>query len=160
MKKHIFAIFTYFATFFLSFFLVGLLTEKPALKATSCFPVRNFAVTEKSVLETGQQTQIRNLLTFDHKYGKEFFAGSVTGDRAAHLVEQMKGLLDNSDLPMPVRKSYSGHILAWDNYARHLGSVKDHKNSDKDCIVLNREISETYNTVLLSAKSYGVDFER
>ena len=76
MNKHLFAIFTYFATFFLSFFLVSFLTETRSSKRQAVFqdemPHQTF--------ETEQQKQIRNLLTLDQKYGWQYFAGTETAE--------------------------------------------------------------------------------
>lgn len=160
MKKHIFAIFTYFATFFLSFFLVSFLTGKPQTKATYCFSGRSVSNPAKTTFETEQQTGIRNLLTRDQKFGLEYYAAEETAESAENLVANMKNLLDSSQLPVTVRKSYIAHIGAWENYAKHLKRSKNHDFADKDCIALNRDISETYNTLLLAAENYGVEFSR
>lgn len=157
MKKHIFAIFTYFVTFFLSFFLVSFLTEKPQTKATYCLLNRNVASTTKTTFETEQQSEIRKLLTQDEQFGFEYFATNENAENAENLVENMRSL-DNSKLPLTVRKAYKTHIQAWENFALHLKRSKNHRDSDKECIGLNRDINETYNTLLLAAENYGVDF--
>ncbi len=156
MKKHLFAISTYFATFFISFFLVSLLTERPQTKATSCFPSRNVMRPAETTSETEQQTEITYLLKRDQKFGFEYFATEQRASDAKILVENMRSL-DNSDLPLPIRKAYKTHTQAWNAYADHLRG-SSHKKSDRDCINLNRDISETYNTLLLTAENYGVDF--
>lgn len=158
MKKHLFAIFTYFATFFISFFLVSLLTERPQTKATSCFPSRN-AVKVFTTSEKTEQDLIRTLLMEDYVSGTKYFAGNETASETEELVGQMRSL-DNPKLPLTVRKAYKSHTEAWDNYAKHLKRSKNHESSDKECIALNRDINETYNTLLLAAENYGVDFRR
>lgn len=154
MKKHLFAIFTYFVTFFISFFIVSLLTERPQTKA--CFPTKN-AMRPAHSFETEQQTKIRNLLTRDQKYGMEYFAGPESAEETENLVRRMKSL-DDPNLPRTVRKAYKTHTEAWNNYAIHLKKHGKYVDSDKDCINLNRDINETYNTLLLAAEDYGVDF--
>ncbi len=158
MKKHIFGIFTYFATFFLSFLLVASLTEKPQVKATSCFPHRSFTNSRDVKLKTGQETEIRNLLTLDRDFGFSYFAGDQTADDTDKLVENMQSLLDNENLPIPFVKAYAAHTEAWNNYAKHLGKSKNHRDSDAECKILNRRINETYDTLLLTAQSFDVDF--
>lgn len=157
MKKHIFAISTYIVTFCLSVLLVGLLTDRSQ-------PVVFAPVTESETIfipkfETTEQSQIRTLLMLDQKYGFEFFGGVENASEAEKLVNKMRSL-ENPNLPMPVRKAYKAHIEAWNNYALHLKKSSEHEFADRDCRVLNRDISETYNTVLLAAKSYGVEFDR
>ncbi|MGI9055553.1 MAG: hypothetical protein ACR2F2_07095 [Pyrinomonadaceae bacterium] len=154
MNKHLFAIFTYFATFFLSFFLVSFLTEKPKLKATSCFPSRNVV---NKTFQTEQEIQIRTLLTLDQKFGEEYFDGMENATETENLVKRMRDL-DNSNLPVPFRKAFQTHTEAWNDYAKHLRKSRNHDASDKECKILNRQINETYNTVLLSAKNFEVDF--
>ncbi|MEO6590185.1 MAG: hypothetical protein ABIP06_12880 [Pyrinomonadaceae bacterium] len=155
MKKHIFAISAYVVTFCLSVLLVGLLTgsSKPVVSA----PLFDNKATFIPKFETTEQSSIRTLLTLDQQYGFEYFDGVENACRAENLVIKMRSL-ENQNMPLPVRKAYKVHIEAWNNYARHLKNAPDHDSGDRDCRVLNREISETYNTVLLSAKSYGVDF--
>lgn len=157
MNKHLFAIFTYFATFFFSFLLVSLLTERPAMKATSCFPARNVMRPAHSY-ETAEQKQIKRLLALDRTYGLEYFAGPEQAADTELLVEKMRSL-DSAGLPLPVRKAYRAHTDAWSDYARHIKNSSNHDYADRDCIALNRGINETYNTLLLAAKNYGVDFE-
>lgn len=156
MKKHLFAIFIYFATFFISFFIVSLLSEKPQLKATSCFPTKK-VMRPAHNFETEQQTQIRNLLTRDQEFGMEYFAGAQNAENTEKLAYKMQTLQWTS-LPLPVLKAYKTHTSAWNNYAIHLKKHGKHDDSDKDCINLNRDINETYNTLLLAAENYGVDF--
>ena len=71
----------------------------------------------------------------------------------------MQGL-DNSNLPVPIRKAYQAHTEAWNNYAKHLRNSGRHDDSDRECRNLNRDINETYNTVLFSAGNFDVDFPR
>jgi hypothetical protein len=156
MKKHLFAIFTYFVTFFISFFIVSLLTEKPQIKATSCFPTKNTMRPTYS-FETEQETRIRNLLTRDQEFGMDYFAGAQKAEDTKILVGNMRSL-NTSDLPAPVQKAYQAHIEAWNAFAFHLKKSGSHNSSDRDCKVLNRGINETYNTLLLAANDHGVDF--
>ena len=158
MKKHIFAIFTYFATFFISFFLVSLLTERPQTKATSCFPSRNAAkvFTNSEITEQDQEKTL-SLLRNDYIYGAKYFRGSESAEETGKLVERMRSL-DNSDLPLPVRKAYQSHTEAWSIYANHLRNAENHERSDRECKIFNRNINETYNTLLLAAKNYDVEF--
>lgn len=156
MKKHLFAIFTYFVTFFLSFFLVSLLSEKPQTKATHCFPGKN-VMRPAQIFETEQQSQIKNLLTRDRNFGLEYFAGTENAKETENLVKRMK-TLDDPNLPQTVRKAYKAHTEAWEIYAKHLKKYGKHDDSDKDCINLNRDINVTYDTLLLAAENYGVDF--
>ncbi len=157
MKKHLFAIFTYFVTFFLSFFLVSFLSEKPQSKTTNCFPGKT--VMRPAAFETDRQTEIRNLLINDREFGLDYFATDERAEDAEKLVKNMKSL-DNPNLPAEVRKAYQAHTEAWDIYSKHLRKSGEPHHSDKDCRIYNRSINETYNTLLLSAKSYGVDFPR
>lgn len=156
MKKHFFAIFTYFTTFFVSFFLVSLLTERPQTNATACFPNRT-VMRSVANIETKQQSEIRNLLMRDREFGLEYFVTDERANNAEELVKNMR-TLNNPKLPLTVRKAYKTHTDAWDNYAQHLKRSKNHVSSDKECVVLNRDINETYDTLLLAAKNYGVDF--
>jgi hypothetical protein len=156
MKKHLFAIFTYFVTFFISFFLVSFLTEKPQLKQTACFPSRT-AARSVTTLETKQQSEIKYLLKRDQEFGFDYFVTNEQAKDAENLVKNMQSL-DNPNLPVEIRKAYKTHTGAWDNYAKHLRYSKDHNSSDKECKNLNRSINETYNTLLLAAEDYGVDF--
>ncbi|CAN5675345.1 hypothetical protein BH20ACI4_BH20ACI4_19440 [soil metagenome] len=155
MKKHLFAIFTYFATFFISFFIVSLLTEKPQTKATSCFPTKSVMRLTHS-FETEQQITIRNLLLLDREFGMDYFAGAEKAEDTKFLVGNMQSLY-TSDLPAPVQEAYQAHIKAWDNYAKHLS--KNHDSTDVECKILNRKINETYGALLYTAKNYDVDFQ-
>lgn len=160
MKKHLLAIFTYFVTFFISVFLVGLLVSKTAPLAVSapCVKEKKAAKSFNPVSENADQINIRTVLESDKKFGSEYFAGSQNAEDTKNLVYKMQ-TLNRTNLPLPFRKAYKAHIAAWNNYARHLErSSGNHDFSDRDCRILNREINETYNTVLLSAKSHGVDF--
>ncbi len=159
MNKHLFAIFTYFATFSVSVLLVGFLTPVKPYVATSCFPGKTVTKSFDRNPETVEQTEIRNLLEKDQSFGLTYFAGKETANNAEKLVEQMNGLLDNSKLPTPLLKAYKAHTEAWNNYAKHLGNSGNHDFSDRECRILNREINETYNTVLIAAENYGVDFK-
>lgn len=156
MKKHLFAIFTYFATFFLSFFLVSFLSEKPQSKTTNCFPNKT-ATRSITTIKTDRQTEIRNLLKDDRKYGLEYFVTDERASDAEKLVRNMRSL-DNPNLPADVRKAYKAHTEAWEIYAKHLKKYGRHEGSDNDCINLNRDINVTYDTLLLAAENYGVDF--
>lgn len=158
MNKHLFAIFTYFTTFFVSVLLVGFVTPVKPYVATSCFNTSKTVIHPVNPrVETAGQSQIRNLLTFDQKFGFAYFAGVENANETENLVERMRSL-DDSNLPIPFRKAYQAHTEAWDNYAKHLRNSGNHDDSDRECRILNRQISETYNTVLISAKNYGVDF--
>jgi hypothetical protein len=156
MKKHLFAIFTYSATFFISFFLVSFLTERPQTKATSCFPNRT-VIRSVTTLETEQKSEIRNLLKRDQEFGLDYFVTNEQAKDTENLVKNMQSL-DNPKLPVEVRKAYKDHIEAWSIYAKHLRKSENHDGSDRDCKIHNRGINETYNTLLLAAENYGVDF--
>lgn len=156
MNKHIFGIFTYFITFFVSFAIVSFVTEKPTLKATDCFLTRNITRATDTNFEAEQQSRIKNFLYLDQRLGDRYFSGDTDTEK---FIEQINSL-DTSELPVPIQKTYKAHTEAWNNYARHLSNTKNHNDSDRECRVLNRRINQTYDRLLLAAKKYGVEFPR
>ena len=158
MKKHLFAIFVYSATFLTSVFLVGLLTPEKIFTPTSCFSSHSRHSNKLPIVETGQQAEIRNLLRLDQKYGNRYFSGAEKAADTDRLVSRMRSL-DTSSVPAAVREAYENHTEAWNDYAEHLNSSKDHTGSERECVRLNGRINATYDEVLNSARKYGVYFK-
>lgn len=159
MNRYIFGISTYFLTFFLSVILVALfgvkeepVTEKIVVKTETFLGKhnRNF--------ETVEQREIRKLLVNDQTLGLEYYRRAKQPKAANDLVEQMRELTENSEIPASFRKAYKNHFDAWNNYANHLESRSHLPESDDLCGKYNSEISRTYNELLETARVFGVDF--
>ena len=157
MNKYLFSIFTYFATFFLSVILVGLLTGSPAV-STSCPQHKAGLLSVDPAVRHTTQSRIIRLLESDKKFGIEYYKNSEDAESAHRLVEQMEDL-DDSVLPDDIRRAYKIHTKAWRDYAKHLNNTKSHYSSDEECAKFSREIGSTYDDLLDSARNHDVYFK-
>lgn len=161
MNKHILGISTYFLTFFLSVILVALfgVTKEPV---TEKIVVKTDVFVGKPLLnrnfETVEQREIRKLLENDQTFGLEYYRRAKQPKAATELVEKMRELSKNSELPATIREAYKNHLDAWNDYAEHLESRAHLPESENLCRKYNNEISRTYNELLETASNFGVDF--
>lgn len=158
MNKHLFGIFTYFATFFISFALVALfgVKEKPVVET---YTISTIAPLSRNY-ETVDQREIRKLLDNDRSFGLEYYARAEQPESATELVEKMRELNKNSQLPPQIRKAYANHLEAWNNQAKHVNSQAHLSDSDRLCPELDAEITKTYDELLDTAEDFGVVFPR
>lgn len=157
MNRHIFGISTYFLTFFLSIILVALVGGFKKEANVEFFTISTNAPLNRNY-QTVEQREIRKLLENDRTFGLEYYASGEQPEVALELVEKMRELSKNSQLPPQIRKAYITHLEAWNNYAEHANSRAHLNDSDRLCPQLDAEITRTYEDLLDTAKDFGVVF--
>lgn len=159
MNKHIFGISAYFLTFFVSILLVAVFGVKKECTTAATYTLTTTAPLSRTY-ETVDQREVKKLLENDRIFGFEYYGSSEQPEAATELVENMRELNKNSQLPPQIRKAYAMHLEAWNNYAEHVNSRAHLTESDRLCPRLDAEISRTYDELLDTAKDFGVTFPR
>ena len=167
--KHFIGVFTFLACFAVSVLLIG-------------FPVREKSFSQKQdsrfafeYLQT--QQQIQKFLETDRQTGRELAddllksnnnGNSLINEELAtvNLVRKMQKA-DCGNLPTDFCAAWKNHLQAWDEMADFLHQANQsgrRKEIDKDLThqhwQINRRINQSYNDLIASAKTHGVDFPR
>lgn len=165
--KFITATVAFTAAFFLSVLLVGV-------------PQRNFAARDFAVRGSETQRNLRSLLRRDIRNGRERDRelyrlqqanrsddAIYTSAEYAEIIDEYVSAseaLDDTDLPPDFRAAWHSHMKIWREHADFLNLSQDSAGNfemDEDVIFQivsdqDREITDTWREVILTASKYGV----